>query len=550
MPESKPLLPGDPVSIGGYRLTGRLGEGGQGVVFMGSGPAGDNVAVKLLQAHLDDGARHRFVRELESTKRVARFCTAQVLDADVDGDRPFIVSEYVAGPSLAGSVSDNGVLTGGSLERLAIGTLTALVAIHQAGVIHRDFKPHNVILGEDGPRVIDFGIAKALDASSTQVSGVIGTPAYMAPEQIEGKQVGTPADIFAWGLTMAFAANGRPPFGQDSIPAIIGRILQGHADLGTMSGPVRDLVQSALSKDPARRPTAKELLLLLLGGGTVPTVTPGEPPTALLAMGEDRAGLPTDPGQRDWNVPGAYVPPPYDPTPQPFGQTPQPYGQNPQPYGQTTPGGPSLPSQQPARRSVRRGLVIAVAALAAVLLLVGGTVLALDRLGDDRSNTQDDNGANAAPTGATPGESAPGNGATTPTQSTSAAPQQTKPAVGRLACTDTGARTLGAAEYKSGIGLDASGGAVHWTASLAGPGRLSASQGDLAASGHVYISLTLSQDERATAGSSTISVTAASGGSCTRQISWSALPPVVTPTSPPVTPTSAPSTPPTEGEGE
>jgi serine/threonine protein kinase len=256
MPDVQPLRPGDPESVGAYRLTGRLGQGGQGVVYLGEDAGGRRVAVKLLHAHLDDEARRRFVRELAATKRVARFCTAQVLDADLDGDCPFIVSEFVDGASLAETVAAEGVLADGALERLAIGTLTALAAIHQAGIVHRDFKPGNVLMGPDGPRVIDFGIARALDgtAVATQPSAVIGTPAYMAPEQVRGDQVGRPADVWAWAATMVFAATGVPPFGLDNITTVIGRILHADPNLGDMSGPLRDLVNDALAKDPAAAP--------------------------------------------------------------------------------------------------------------------------------------------------------------------------------------------------------------------------------------------------------------------------------------------------------
>ncbi|WP_067823185.1 protein kinase domain-containing protein [Actinomadura kijaniata] len=300
MTTPSPLRPEDPERLGAYRMLGRLGQGGQGVVLLGEDADGGRVAVKLLhtQPEQDSVGRRRFVQELAAAKRVARFCTAQVLDADMAGDRPYIVSEYVEGTPLNRAVADNGPLSDGALERLAIGTATALVAIHRAGLVHRDFKPHNVLLGGDGPRVIDFGIAKALDAAATVTSGVVGTPAYMAPEQMGGgTPVGPAADVFAWGATLCFAASGAPPFGQDSIPAVIGRILNAEPDLGALEGPLRDLVARALAKDPAERPTAMGLLHHLLGQDapaaaepdTERAAAPSRPEEGLLEQGSAHA---------------------------------------------------------------------------------------------------------------------------------------------------------------------------------------------------------------------------------------------------------------------
>ncbi|WP_131761833.1 serine/threonine-protein kinase, partial [Actinomadura fibrosa] len=277
MPAVDALRPGDPERLGPYRLSGRLGEGGQGVVYLGEadpGAVGGNagyVAVKLLRAGLghDPEARARFMRELDTAKRVAEFCTAAILDADLAGDRPYIVSEYVDGPSLHHVVVHGGPRTGGALQRLAVGTATALVAIHRAGVVHRDFKPHNVLLGSDGPRVIDFGIARALDGATITSSGAIGTPAYMAPEQLRGERAGPPADMFAWASTMVFASCGRPAFGDDTMTAVITRILQGEVELGALSGPLRELAARCLARDPALRPSAAEVLPALLGEAPV-----------------------------------------------------------------------------------------------------------------------------------------------------------------------------------------------------------------------------------------------------------------------------------------
>lgn len=289
MPDARPLQPGDPPRLGSYDITGRLGEGGQGVVYLGRSASGEPVAIKLLRADLaeDDTARGRFLRELSAVKRVARFCTAQVLEADAEGDRPYIVSEYVPGPSLQQLVTDESPRSGAELERLAIGTVTALVAIHQAGIVHRDFKPQNVLIGPDGPRVIDFGIAKALDAAATMTNSTIGTPAYMAPEQLAGKEITPAADIFSWASTMVYAATGTAPFGQDTVMAVINRIISEEPDLGSLQEPLRGIVAGCLAKDPAARPAAQQLLMRLLGQEGVTPAAPGTgaAETAILGQG-------------------------------------------------------------------------------------------------------------------------------------------------------------------------------------------------------------------------------------------------------------------------
>jgi ABC-type branched-subunit amino acid transport system substrate-binding protein len=267
MKETRPLVPGDPSRLGEYVLVGRLGEGGQGTVFLGRDGAGAEVAVKLLRAGLseDPASRARFVRELAVAERVAGFCTAQVLDADVAGDQPYIVSEYVPGPSLQELVAERGPRGGTDLDRLAIGTATALTAIHQAGIVHRDFKPPNVLMGPDGPRVIDFGIARALDLGSSATSQAIGTPAYMAPEQVSGDPIGPAADLFAWGATMLYAVSGTAPFAGGAIAATMHRVLHFEPDLDPLPQHLRPLIAACLRKDPAERPGAQEVLLRLLG---------------------------------------------------------------------------------------------------------------------------------------------------------------------------------------------------------------------------------------------------------------------------------------------
>jgi serine/threonine protein kinase len=287
------LRSGDPVRLGPYRIEGRLGEGGQGVVFLGRTEdggwdgAGELRAIKLMHLEADDKAQARFLREVEVAKQVAPFCTARIYDVDSDGDHTFIVSEYVEGPSLQAKVQEDGPLSGAELERLAVGTATALVAIHQAGIIHRDLKPHNVLLGRDGPRVIDFGVAKALSGSTTMTSRVIGTPSYMAPEQVEGDLIGTAADVFCWASTMVYAATGEPPFGQDSIMAVINRIVNHPPELGALDGVIRGLVLDCLAKEPDDRPKTRDLLMRLLGHqeAAPSPVTSQDEPTEMLNAG-------------------------------------------------------------------------------------------------------------------------------------------------------------------------------------------------------------------------------------------------------------------------
>ncbi|MFG1685874.1 serine/threonine-protein kinase [Nonomuraea sp. NPDC049269] len=253
MPYVEPLREGDPAVVGAYRITGRLGAGGQGVVYLGQAADGSPVAVKVLRevAAGDD----RLAREIAAARRVEPFCIAQVLDASMGG-RPYIVSEYIDGPSL----QQAGRHAGGDLQRLAVSTATALAAIHAAGVVHRDFKPANVLLGRDGPRVIDFGVARATDAAATgtATASIVGTPAYMAPEQLAGTQVGPAADVFAWASVIVFAGTGTPPFGEDTLPAVINRILHQEPQLGDLPAPLRPVVHACLAKDPRDRPAMRD----------------------------------------------------------------------------------------------------------------------------------------------------------------------------------------------------------------------------------------------------------------------------------------------------
>lgn len=276
MPQITPLMAGDPSRLGSFRLTGRIGEGGQGVVYLGVNQEGERAAIKLLHVKFtgDASARSRFARELRASQRVAPFCTARVIEADLEGDTPYIASEYIEGRSLRDLVEAEGPLRGAALDRLAIGTATALTAIHRAAIVHRDFKPDNVLLAADGPRVVDFGIARILDSTGTITSKAIGTPAYMAPEQIAGDDVGPYTDVFAWGATMAFAATGEAVFDGGSIAVVLNRILTHEVDLSMMTEPLRSVVRSSLAKSPQARPSADRILLRLLGHPDVADASP------------------------------------------------------------------------------------------------------------------------------------------------------------------------------------------------------------------------------------------------------------------------------------
>ncbi|MFC3386931.1 serine/threonine-protein kinase [Couchioplanes azureus] len=267
-----PLRRGDPGWLGDYRLLGRLGAGGMGVVYLAEDRDDTLVAIKLIHSSLshDPEFRHRFRSEVERARQVPSFCTAEVLDADLDHDPPYLVVEYVDGPSLADVVEERGPLRSAALHSLAVGVATALSGIHGAGVIHRDLKPDNVLLAPGSPKVIDFGIARAFEATSqhTRTDQMVGTVAYMAPERFSsapGTALTAAADVFGWGCVVAYAGTGRTPFQGDSPTSTAGRILTQPPYLAGLPEPLRDIVALALAKEPGQRPSARELLDLLLG---------------------------------------------------------------------------------------------------------------------------------------------------------------------------------------------------------------------------------------------------------------------------------------------
>ncbi len=219
-----PLLDTDPSQVGRYRLVARLGAGGMGVVYLGVTEDGQQVAVKVLRPELADDPefRVRFGREVTMLTRVQGVCTVRVIEADTEAPKPFLVTEYADGPSLSEYINTSGPLDAGMLYGLATGLAEALAAIHAAGIVHRDLKPSNVLLTAGGPKVIDFGIAQALDTTSLTRTGItVGSAGFMAPEQITGR-AGTAADIFTWAVTVAYAASGQSPFGTGASDAILG----------------------------------------------------------------------------------------------------------------------------------------------------------------------------------------------------------------------------------------------------------------------------------------------------------------------------------------
>ena len=312
---SKPLEPGDPARLGRFELLGRLGEGGQGVVYLGRGtaPGEERVAVKVLRSSADAMVLERLARELAAVYQVQPFVTARVIEATTDGTRRYVVSEFIDGPSLQERIDATGPLAEGELLRLAVGTATALTAIHGSGVVHRDFKPANVLLGPDGPRVVDFGIARLTDAA-TITSGVIGTPSYMAPEQLAGEHPTSAVDIFAWAVTLIYAATGRTAFGADAVPAVMHRILYSEPDLTGVPPSLLPLLRQCLAKEPSRRPTARDVLMAIVDPTARPPVVAGHGHGATAGVvpgGPVRTGPVSPPSARTWpteaasDLPGA-----------------------------------------------------------------------------------------------------------------------------------------------------------------------------------------------------------------------------------------------------
>lgn len=275
----------DPREIGGYRILRVLGAGGMGRVYLARSPGGRTVAVKVIRPELadDQGFRHLFRREVAAARRVGGAWTAPVVDADTESTRPFLVTGYVAGPSVYEAVDRHGPLPEESVRVLGTGLAEALVTIHGTGLIHRDLKPTNVLLSLDGPRVIDFGISRALDASvHTRTGATVGSPGFMSPEQVDGRDVGPATDVFSLASVLVFAATAEGPFGSGSGQALMFRIVAKRPELGAVPPALRELISACLAKYAGNRPTPQEILAHLAPeGGTAALVAPGWLPAPL-----------------------------------------------------------------------------------------------------------------------------------------------------------------------------------------------------------------------------------------------------------------------------
>lgn len=373
-PAHLPLTPDDPHEIGGYRVHARLGSGGMGVVYLAHTPGGRPIALKVVREDFaaDPEFRLRFAQEVASARRIHGLFTAQVVDAGPDDAVPWLATTYVPGPSLQQVVERHGPLPAPTVLRLVAGIAEALQVIHGAGVIHRDLKPANVLVAEDGPRVIDFGIARAADATGLTGTGLrIGTAAYMAPEQALGHAVTPATDVFALGALAAYVAGGTLPFGSGPESAALYRVVHEPADLSRVPAELRELVGHCLAKAPESRPTPAQLIAAVRAHpavGPSPDLGDLRLPEELRLSDERRPTAPFD-GRSPHNDPTrASAPAIPVPTERVMAPVPQPV---PPPAPLSVP--PTAPPRGPAARRGRPGKRRGRTALAAggVVVLAG-----------------------------------------------------------------------------------------------------------------------------------------------------------------------------------
>ncbi|MFH9499141.1 protein kinase [Streptomyces globisporus] len=355
----QPLKADDPAVVGGYRLAAVLGAGGMGKVYLSYTPGGRPLAIKVILAEFgeDPEFRRRFQQEVRSAQRVQGLYTAPVIDSDTEGAQPWLATAYVPGPSLAHAVARHGGLPLRSVLLLTVGVAEALGVIHGAGIVHRDLKPANVLLAADGPRVIDFGIARAADTTALTGTGVsVGTPAFMAPEQAAAGTVTPATDVFALGQIAAYAAIGAPAFGEGPSHAVLYRIVHEDPDLSRLPDELRPLVSRCLSRDPADRPALADIIRmcheispepLRQGEDWLPQEVAGSI-TERLRM---PAPAPTPPPQPSAAPTPTEFAPGNAPTPPPGGPTYTPTGyavaSAPTQTGPGTPGAPGAPGSVP-----------------------------------------------------------------------------------------------------------------------------------------------------------------------------------------------------------
>lgn len=410
------LQAGDPRRIGPYWLEGRLGSGGMGRVYLGRSPGGRHVAIKVIRAELAENAdfRERFAREASAARKVSGIFTAPVVDADLDGPIPWLATSYIAGPSLSDAVADRGPMPAALVLRLAAGLAEGLAAIHTAGVVHRDLKPTNVLLAEDGPRLIDFGISRSMEASSlTRTGMVVGSPGFMSPEQAEGRPVGPPSDVFSLGAVLTFAATGEGPFGEGSTVALLYRVVTSEPNTQAVPAEIRPVIERCLAKDPRERPTAAALLAQLSTFTVV--ADPARESTTRKSALPDAARLAPNavPGPVYPPTQRAATPPPSGaaarsegPTMSPSefqrayhehataGEQPPPFRLDPQPFQGGLVAGPPPAGAGPRRRQTgRRGVLIGAAAV--LLLIAVGAVAFLIANGKPNNGGATMNAGNA-----------------------------------------------------------------------------------------------------------------------------------------------------------
>ncbi|MGP3948490.1 protein kinase domain-containing protein [Streptomyces sp. 7N604] len=413
----------DPARVGAYELVARLGVGGMGKVYLSYTPAGRPVAIKVIRIELADDSefRRRFHQEVTAAQRVHGLYTAPVIDSDTEVSQPWLATAFVPGPTLASAVARHGALPVPTVLLLTAGVAEALQAVHAAGLVHRDLKPSNVLLASDGPRVIDFGIARAADATSLTGTGVaVGTPAFMAPEQAAGRELGPATDVFALGQVATYAAKGAPAYGEGSSHAVLYRIVHEEPDLTAVPEALRPLLTRCLAKEPGERPSLAEVVDMCraasgdsrlrrsedwLPGIVAADITRHQAVPVQPAAGHP-ATVPVPPSPAHHaptmsavRLDASPLPPQGPPThprsAHPAQQVGHPYGGHlpGDAPGMTPPDGMAPGSVAPGNRRQNRGILVAAGVLGTLLLTAGGCAALLNTFDSKDSTTSGQNSA-------------------------------------------------------------------------------------------------------------------------------------------------------------